>query len=340
MHRTPAIVAALVLLTASLLTAVVPAAAQGDAVPRAREMVDAGQPEAALELLDKHLRHNPEDAEALLVRSTARFMTGAVDAGRGDLERSLELDPAQRQGWLNLAALAVSEERYADALEAFRRAEELDPAAPENDLNIGAVLLLQGQLEPASERFALYLEAAGSSADGYYLVATNYALAGYEALASQHLRRAIELDERMRLRARTDPNFSPLAETPRFQQLLNTDLYRPPAGSHRAAQSYGASFDGGDGLLLPAVLDALQLSGRTFDPRVEVTPGWALIWSDLRIKVSDRPDGRGQVELSAPAERFTPAEWKTSSEELLRRIARQAALRTPREEDSRGNEPR
>lgn len=332
-----------VILLAALLLAPLssapPAAAQADVVPRAQELVDTEQPGEALKLLNRHLKRNPEDAAALLVRSTARFMTGEVEAGRKDLERSLDLDPSQRQGWLNLAALAVSEESYGDALAAFRRAEELDPSAPENDLNIGAVLLLQGQLEPASDRFGRYLSAAGSSAEGYYLVASNYALAGYEALAAQHLRRAIELDERSRLRARTDPNFAALADAPRFRELLATDLYEPPAGAHRAARSYGVAFDGGRGPLLPAVLDTLQLTGRSFDPRVEVTERWALIWSDLRIKLSDRADGHGLVELSAPAERFTPAEWQDTSEELLRRVARQAALRTPRDKDAAPSRP-
>ena len=70
-------------------------------------------------------------------------MLGDMEPGRRDLDRALELDPELRQGWLNRAALAVAEERYADAVAAFRRAEALDPAAPENDLNVGTAQLLQ-----------------------------------------------------------------------------------------------------------------------------------------------------------------------------------------------------
>jgi len=306
-----------------------PAASEREIVPRAQEMIDAERPQEALTLLDKHLKRNPDDAAALLLRSTARFMLGSVDTGRRDLERSLELDPSQHQGWLNLAALAVSEERYDDALAAFRRAETLQPAAPENDLNIGTVLLLQGQLEAASERFERYLDGAGDSADGYYLVASNYALAGYAALAIEHLRRAIERNERSRLRARTDPNFSALTTNRRFLEILSTDAYRPPLGAYTAQRTFGVRYDGGRGPLLPAVLDTLQLGDRPFDPRVEVTESWALIWGDLRIKLFDA-EGRGTVELSSPSERFTPSEWQAVSEDLLGNIAQRAALRTMR----------
>ena len=71
---------------------------------------------------------------------------------------------------------------------------------------------------------------------------------------------------------------------------------------------------------LRAVLDALQTSGLPYDPRIEVTPDWALVWSEMRIKISALEAG-GQVELSAPAERFTPEQWRQKSEALLRQIA-------------------
>jgi len=329
------------LVTLAILTVPLPAlhlAAQPDPVVRAQELIEAEEPEQALTLLDAHLRRHPADAPALLLRSTARFMTGELAAGRRDLERSLDLDPSQRQGWLNLAALAVTEERYADALDAFDRAERLDPAAPENDLNIGTVRLLAGELEPAAERFGRYLAGDGDTGDGYYLVASNYAMAGYEALAVEHLRQAIERNERARLRARTDPNFSALDRNPRFAELLAADRYRPPIGAHSVRRSFGARYGGGKGPLLPAVLDALQLGDRPFDPRVEVTDGWALIWGDLRIKLADAADGRGVVELTAPAQSFTPAEWAATTDALLRRIAQRAAVRSvkPDKEEADG----
>ncbi|NJL27825.1 MAG: hypothetical protein HC897_07965, partial [Thermoanaerobaculia bacterium] len=66
------------------------------------------------------------------------------------------------------------------------------------------------------------------TADAYYLVAANYALVGQEAPAVDHLQRAIELNERLRLRARADDRFVRL-EGAALRRLFETDLYRPPA---------------------------------------------------------------------------------------------------------------
>lgn len=294
---------------------------------QAQELLEADRPEEAVSLLDGDLGERPKSAEALLLRSTARIMLGEFETGRADLERALDLDPTLRQGWLNLGAMHVAEGRYREALQAFEKAERLQPGAPENDLNIGAVLLLQGELESASERFATYLESGGKSAEGFYLVATNYAMAGYAALAVQHLKRAIELEERIRLRVRTDPNFSELQQRPELQRLLATDPWRPPAGSYAAARTFDAPYRGGEGRLLRAVLDTLQLSSLPFDSRVEVTDGWALIWGDLRIKVTHgEEEGRGKVEVTAEADRFTPTEWRERLKLLFEGIHRRLVV--------------
>ena len=316
-------------LTLALLTAllaVAAPAAQTDGPAAARELIEAGQPEAAAAFLDSWLQSNPRDAEALLERSTARFMLNEMATGRRDLERALELDPTLRQGWLNRAALDLADGDQAAALEAFRRAEALDPSASDNSLNIGAVLLLQGELDEANRRFERYLSAHAGTAEASYLVASNYAMAGYVGLSLGHLQRAIGLEERSRLRARNDPNFSGLADSSQFQQLLLTDGYRPPPGAHRAVRRFEAAYDGTRGPLLGAVLDALQTSGQPYDAVIEVTPDWALVWSEMRIKVAAL-DGGGQVELSAPAERFTPEQWRQKSEALLRQIAVQLLAR-------------
>lgn len=289
-----------------------PAAGQpGIDLAKVRELIDAERPDEALAILDPWVQRQPKDAEALLLRSTARIMTGDLEAGRADLERSLKLDPKQRQGWLNLGAMEIADKHWDPALQAFEKAEALDPAAPDNDLNIGAVLLLEGKLEPASQRFSAYLSgSSGGTAEAYYLVATNYALAGYAALAVEHLKRAIQLDERIRVNARSDPNFASLRGRPELDALLSTDTWRPAPGAYTAAHTFDAPYEAGDGELLKAVLDTLQLAALPFDPRVEVTPDWALIWGDMRIKVTRGEKGKGRVEVSADPGRFTPAEWK------------------------------
>lgn len=268
-------------------------------------LLDQGRSADALKRLDAVLTKTPNDAAALRLRASARFMEGEFEAGKADLERSLALDPAQRQAWLDHAGVAIAEERYAAALSDLGRARELDPSALDNDLNEGAVLLLLGRLGEASGRFDRYLERAGANAEACYLVATNYAGRGYGALAASTLARAVALDERARLRARTDPNFEAIAQHAEFRALLERDDYRPPASALQARRTYPGRYEGSTGPLLLALLDALRAVDETFDARVESTPHWALVWGELRFKVRDLREGdgtvSGEVAISAPA---------------------------------------
>ncbi len=289
-----------------------------DPYAEAVRQLDAGLPEGALAALEK-AGGKRSDGRFFLLRATARLMLGETEAGRKDLTRALELDPSQRQGWLNLAALHLAESRYAEARKAFEQAEKLDPKAADNHVNIGAVLLLQGDLAGGTERFRRYL-AAQPSAEAYYLVASNYAVAGQVELAADHLARAIRLDERTRFSARSDPNFAAVVGTPTFAALMSAEPRAPSPDDYVAQHTYAEPYAGAGGKLLTAVLTALQLSGERFDPRVEVSVRWALVWGDLRVVVRSTPEGEGLVEVSCPPERMSLSDWNRRSEGLLRAV--------------------
>ncbi len=305
-----------------------PQAVTPSELAQAELLLDQNRPEEALPILDRVLRRRADDARALFLRSTARLQTGDETGGRADLERALELDPGNRDAWLTRAGLEIAAQSYAAALGALVEAEKLDPGAADNDVNIGAVLLLQGNLAAATDRFRRYLAVSPEAAEPYFLVAKNYAGAGFAGLAVDHLRRAVLLDERFRLRARNDPSFAALAGNAGFQELLSTDSYLLPPGAWSTSRSYSAPYTGGEGGLLTAVLDALLTAGDRFDPHVEVTPAWALVWSDVRIKVAPDPAGGGVVELSSPAERFTAVTWRERTEGLFRAVTLQLVRRS------------
>jgi tetratricopeptide (TPR) repeat protein len=280
-----------------------------EALSAAEAALELQDPSEALRLLTPYLKSNPRDARALLARSTARCMLGEIDPCRTDLERALELDPSLRQGWLNSSAIAISEKRYDDALRALIEAERLDPDALDNAINQGAVELLRGEIEGATRQFRRYLERSPGSANAWYLVASNYAHAGYAAFALEHLQRAVTLDERARVQARSDANFADLANNRTFQQLLNSENFVPEPGSAAAEKRFETLYAGAESPILLAVLNAVQLAGLPMDPRVEVTPDWALLWTDFRIKIQRNRDDTSSVLLSAPPGAFFPATW-------------------------------
>jgi tetratricopeptide (TPR) repeat protein len=297
-----------------------------DPIGRSRAAIQAERPAEALQILRPLVERGNASAEAMVLLSTAHFMVGDLEAGRRLLDLALATDPGYRQAWLNRAALDMSEGRLDEALAALREAKELDPSAPDNDLNIGAVLVLKGDVGQASRHFNKYLAENRSSANAYYLVASNYAIASRWDLATQHLEAAIRLDERSRRRARVDPNFGPLGTYGPFQQLLTVDSFVPTPGSHQHIERFEAAYDGSRGSLLKAVLNAFQFTGQPFDPNVEVTEEWALVWSELRLKVSNAPGGGGQIEMSAPADRMSAADWDATRRTLTDEIRAQLAM--------------
>jgi tetratricopeptide (TPR) repeat protein len=302
-------------LTAAVL---VPPAAADARLEEARRYLDDSRPEEALQILDEVLKRSRKNAEALLLRSTGKVMLGDLQGGHEDLRQALKVDPRLRQGWLNLAGLEIAEGRYQEAYDALLEARKIDPAAVDNHLNLGAVLVMQGAWDRAAEHFEQYLGHTGETAEAHFLVAANYALFGRETEALVHLRRAIELDEGSRLRARSDSRFLGLG--PRFEELLDTDHYRPPAGAHTAAVAFPVPYSAKDNRLLFAVLEALDRLGIAHDPAVETTPRWGLVRAEMRIKVHNQANGSGVVSLSAPAERFTDGQWQSRTEELLQTV--------------------
>ncbi len=297
-----------------------PAVAQSDArLAQVQQHLDRGEATQALALLKTIMKRGKPSAEALLLRSTAHIMAGNAEDGFRDLKRALKIDPGLRQGWLNLAGLEIAEGNFDEAYDALLEARKLDPSAADNHLNLGAVLVMQHQLGKAREHFSAYLEQERDSADAYYLVASNFALAGEEDLAVEYLDKAIELDEHIRLTARSDDRFVALGG-PEYRRLLNIDSYVPPPGAHTVSAAFEVPYRRTDPKLIYAVLDALKENGEIYNPNIEATDHWALIWGDMRIKLFTQTNGTGVVSLSAPADRISPDEWHRRSQALFRAI--------------------
>lgn len=296
---------------------------------RAQALIDQEEPQQAIEILDAYLRKHQKSAAGHLSRSTAHFVLGDLDAGRRDLERALELDPSLRQGWLNLGGLHLAEDDPSGALAAFERARDLDPAAADNDLNLGTVKLLLGRSREAAIHFEAHLGRQSEPAAAAFLIAKNYAVAGYHDEALGSLRDAIQNDERFRMEARTDPVFDPLRTHPDFVRLLETDTFEPEPGAHVRRAQIDAPYEIGRGEALAAVVDSLRALGMPFDSRIEVTPSWSIIHGDMRIKLTAAGPEKSTIELTAPAERFTEAQWEAESERLLLRIRWELAPKIP-----------
>ena len=121
----------------------VPAAARF-AMFEAQKEREAGNPEAAIDILSEFLQEHPEQDHFLV-----RFHLALSWARRGDLEEALEsyqtsvgMEPMFAQGWLNLGELAYNMSRYALAAEALGRGYEASEWKDPNVLFFNAAALV------------------------------------------------------------------------------------------------------------------------------------------------------------------------------------------------------
>ena len=311
----------LVLATVFLFAADAPAQPWSDArLARAQAFLDAEQPGPALTLVEQVLEESKSNAGALLLRSTGRVLLGDISGAYKDLKRATKIDPSLRQAWLNLAGLEIAEGAYDDAAKALVKARELDSGAADSYLNLGAVAVLQNDLATAEQEFGGYLEREPKVAEAHYLIATNWAIGGQEDRAVEHLEQAIRHDERWRLQARQDERFS-LLSGPAYAELLRTDGWTPPPGTHQTAAAFSMPYVRTDPKLLYAVLEALRRIGRAYEPAVEANEGWGLVWAeDLRIKVYNQPDRSGVVNLTADPASMSASDFERAAQTLFRAI--------------------
>ncbi len=312
-----------------LAVSATPALTQQSTLAQAQALIDAGAPDRALPLIEQAMGRGKVRGQALLMRSTARFMLGEHELATSDLRQAVEADPSLRQGWLNLAAVEMAVQRWDVAHQALVKAQQLDPTAPDNDLNLGAVQLLRGERASAKQHFDRYLSAHASEPESFYQVASNYALANDPATAIKLLQQAVSLDERIRLRIRADVQFDYYQSTTvgdAFRLLLNTDTYLPPKDALRASAGFPDPYDSQDRILLNATLVALRDERIPHEPTIEAGEQWALIWGAMRIKVASQDDGTGIVSITAPAGRMPAAEFHRTTQRLFRAVHDQLAV--------------
>ena len=99
-----------------------------------------------------------ETKQELLNVGTAMHEAGKTDRAEPLYRRYLELVPGSEAGWLNLAILTYSQNRYREALDAFAMAAKTNPASVEAFLGLGQSADHLGELDRAETAFRRVIE--------------------------------------------------------------------------------------------------------------------------------------------------------------------------------------
>jgi tetratricopeptide (TPR) repeat protein len=136
-----------------------------DELNRGARLLAQGKAEQSLAVLERLLRHRPDDAAAAINLSGAYILTRQFRRAVPVLEVLAAREPDNAMVWTNLGAaylgnpvLATPEEQ-AQAIAAFERALDCDPAAPNVAYNLGLIYRDRRDVERAIHWFTRAVQA-------------------------------------------------------------------------------------------------------------------------------------------------------------------------------------
>jgi tetratricopeptide (TPR) repeat protein len=116
-----------------------------DVSEEVEELIENGQTEKALDLLDRALSRSPNLAPLWHLKGVALGASGRHQEALQCFDHCTELHPGIASGWYHKGVALSALGRYAASIESYQRARQLDPEDASAALNIGAVLCQVGK---------------------------------------------------------------------------------------------------------------------------------------------------------------------------------------------------
>jgi serine/threonine protein kinase/Flp pilus assembly protein TadD len=162
---------------------------------------------------------NPSNAYAwdLLSWALAYEQPPEAAAAEKAARESLRLRPSRYQTYYHLGRALLLQQRYPQAIAAFKQAQELDRANIVVQLGLGQTYLAQGDYDKALTAMLTGLRPVGIN---YFWLSAAYAARGDKEKTLATLQKAFELGFNDFAALDTSPYFFSLRADPRYQQLL------------------------------------------------------------------------------------------------------------------------
>ncbi|HEU0159229.1 MAG TPA: hypothetical protein VFR00_07940 [Hyphomicrobiaceae bacterium] len=97
------------------------------ALQKALALVETGQPQAAMPLLDSIVERAPEWAEGWNKRATVLYLLDEYDRSLADIDKVLALEPRHFGALAGRGLIHIAQENYRAALDDYRRARAANP---------------------------------------------------------------------------------------------------------------------------------------------------------------------------------------------------------------------
>tara|TARA_B100000609_G_scaffold199582_1_gene204434 strand:- start:7457 stop:10420 length:2964 start_codon:yes stop_codon:yes gene_type:complete len=154
--------------------------------------VQTHQHKKALQAISHYLQLRPNDTDALYKRSLLYFSFRQWTQSKRDLQAILKQRPKDVNVYNNLAAVAIHQKHYKQAITRLKRALSLQPYAAYPSLNIAYLLLQSGQRKQAKQWLNRSSYALSNEPFFYYVRACLKAQEDHRGSALEDLRKALQ----------------------------------------------------------------------------------------------------------------------------------------------------
>lgn len=118
-------------------------------LPVANEMLETGQDGSAMELVDKCLSVETENAEANLIKGKVLYSQGKIVEAEHYIRLAVKYDEKLDEGWFWLGMFCLENNEQFQALSYYKKAHKLEPANAEYVIAIAEVHASSGKYEEA-----------------------------------------------------------------------------------------------------------------------------------------------------------------------------------------------
>ena len=216
--------------------------------------LNQGRLERAVRVFRKAISLNPKFAEAHSYLGIAYQQQGELEDALEAWEMAVRFNPSLASSHHNLGAAYnnlgmdyVKEEKFEEAIVAFKKAQRVDPdlkEAPEDlrdrgefdeaaaayktvveaQENLGAIYFNQGKMDEAIKAFETVIQLDPHHAEAHYHLAAAYSVENEKMPSLKSLRKAVSLKKGYAERAKTDHHFENIRGTSEFDQIITTQF--------------------------------------------------------------------------------------------------------------------
>ncbi len=184
-------------------------------------VVEEVQPEPEADAWTAKIAADPDNASLYNEAGDHYFESDDYEKALGYFTKAVELAPTDTVALHNKGSVQFVLERYDDVIVTFDQLIEIDSEDIDAYLTKGAAHFKAGRYDDCTDALNNVVKREMNNAAAWYYKSTAEAMKGNLKLVVPFLTRSADIEDEFKERAKTDPSFDKVRDTPEFQAVVN-----------------------------------------------------------------------------------------------------------------------